>query len=122
VFAMHVHLVFVTRYRRCSFDGEAIEQLGHIFSKVCTDFAAQLVQMDGESNHVPLLVNYPPSVSSLVSSSKGVSSYILRRQLPRIAKRCWKNVSWLPSYFAASCGRVPLAVIQRYIEEQATPL
>jgi putative transposase len=123
-FAMHVHLVFVTKYRRCILDGEAIEKLRHIFSKVCTDFAALLVQMDGESNHLHLLVNYPPkvSVSSLVNSLKGVSSYVLRRQLPRIAKCYWKNVLWSPSYFAASCGGAPLDVIKRYIEQQATPL
>jgi putative transposase len=121
---MHVHLVFVTKYRRCILDGEAIEKLRHIFSKVCTDFEALLVQMDGESNHVHLLVNYPPkvSVSSLVNSLKGVSSYVLRRQLPRIAKCYWKNVLWSPSYFAASCGGAPLDVIKRYIEQQATPL
>jgi putative transposase len=74
--------------------GEAIEHLRHIFSKVCTDFEAQLVQMDSEGNHVHLLVNHPPkvSVSSLVNSLKGVSSYVLRRRLPRIAKCYWKNV------------------------------
>ena len=49
---MHVHLVFVTKYRRCLLDGQAIERLRHIFSKVCTDFEAVLVQLDGESNHV----------------------------------------------------------------------
>ncbi len=124
VFAMHVHLVFVTKYRRCLLDGQAIERLRHIFSKVCSDFEAVLVQLDGESNHVHLLVNYPPkvSVSSLVNSLKGVSSYVLRRQLPRIAKCYWKNVLWSPSYFAASCGGAPLDGIKRYIEQQATPL
>jgi putative transposase len=124
VFALHIHLVFVTKYRRCIFDGEALEVWRHIFSKVCTDFEAQLVQMDGESDHVHLLVNYPPkvSVSSLVNSLKGVSSYVLRRQLPRIARCHWKNVLWSPSYFAASCGGAPLDIIQRYIEQQATPL
>ena len=124
VFAMHVHLVFVTKSRRCLLDGEAMEQLRHIFSKVCTDFASRLVQLHGASNHVHLLVNYPPkvSVSSLVNSLKGVSSYVLRRRLPRIAKCYWKNVLWSPSYFAASCGGAPLEVIKRYIEEQANPL
>jgi len=105
-------------------DGEAIEKLRPIFSKVCTDFEAGLVQMDGEGNHVHLLVNYPPkvSVSSLVNSLKGVSSHVLRRQLPRITKGYWNNVLWSPSYFAASCGGAPLDLIQRYIEQQATPL
>jgi len=61
--------------------------------------------MDGESNHVHLLVNYPPkvSVSSLVNSSKDASRYVLRRQLPRIAKCYSKNALWSP-YFAASGG------------------
>ena len=124
VFAMHVHLVFVTKYRRCMLDGEAMERLRHIFFKVCTDFEAVLVQMEGESNHVHLLVTYPPkvSVSWLVNSLKGVSSYVLRRQLPRFAKCYWKNVLWSPSYFAASCGGAPLDAIKRYIEQQATPL
>jgi len=119
-----VRLVFVTKYRRCLLDGQAIERLRLIFSKVCSDFAAVLVQLDGEGNHVHLLVNYPPkvSVSSLVNSLKGVSSYVLRRQLPRIAKCYWKNVLWSPSYFAASCGGAPLDGIKRYIEQQATPL
>jgi putative transposase len=124
VSALHVHLVFLTKYRRCVFDGEAVEHLKHIFSKVCTDFGAQLVQLDGETNHVHLLVNYPPkvSVSSLVNSLKGVSSYVLRRQLPRMAKCYLKNVLWSPSYFAASCGGAPLEVIKRYIDQQATPI
>jgi putative transposase len=71
-----------------------------------------------------LLVNYPPkvSVSSLVNSLKGVSSYVLRRQWPRIAKCYWKNVLWSRSYFASSCGEAPLELIKRYIDEQATPL
>jgi putative transposase len=30
---------------------------------VCTDFEAELVEFDGERNHVHLLVNYPPKVS-----------------------------------------------------------
>jgi putative transposase len=85
---MHVHLVFVTKYRRGILDRPAIEKLRHIFSKVCTDFEAVLAQIDGASNHLHSLVNYPPkvSVSSPVNSLKGLSSYVLRRQLPRIAK------------------------------------
>ena len=108
----------------CILDGEAIEKLRQIFFKVCADFELLLAHMDGESNRLRLLVNYPPkvSVSSLVNSLKGVSSYVLRRQLPRVASCYWKNVLWSPSYFAASCGGAPLAVIQRYIEQQATPL
>ena len=72
VFLMHVHLVFVTRYRRQIFDHDATEKLRAYFSNVCADFEAELVEMDGEPDHVHLLINYPPklAISSLVNSSK----------------------------------------------------
>ncbi len=49
---MHVHLVFVAKYRREVFDGDAIARLRVIFTKVCEDFEARLVEMDGENDHV----------------------------------------------------------------------
>jgi REP-associated tyrosine transposase len=61
-------------------------------------------------------------MDALGGSLKGVSSYVLRRRLPRIVKCYWKNALWSPSYFAASCGGAPLEAIKRYIEEQAAPL
>ncbi|WP_024237358.1 IS200/IS605 family transposase, partial [Escherichia coli] len=53
VFLMHVHLVFVTRYRPRFFD--ATEKLRTYFSNVCAYFEAELVEMDGEPDHVHLL-------------------------------------------------------------------
>lgn len=78
VFLMHVHLVFVTKYRRQIFDHDAIEKLRTYFSNVCADFEAERVEMDGEPDHVHLLINYPPklAISSLVNSLKGVSSKV----------------------------------------------
>jgi putative transposase len=116
-------LVFVTKYRRRIFDGAAVKRLRAIFEKVCGDFEAQLVGMDGEDNHVHLLVKYPPehSVSSLVNSLKGVSSRLLRQDRHDLTQRCWKGVLWSPSYFAASCGGAPIAILKTYIEQkQAT--
>jgi putative transposase len=106
------------------FDGAAITRLRTIFTNVCKDFEAQLVEMDGEDNHVHLLVNYPPkhSISALVNSLKGVSSRLLRRERPDLTRRYWKGVLWSPSYFAASCGGAPIGILKAYIEQQKTPL
>src|ERR1051325_12191172 len=75
VFLMHVHLVFVARYRRKVFTKQILDELRVIFSNVCADFEARLVEFEGEGNHVHLLVDYLPkvSVSKLVNSLKGVS-------------------------------------------------
>jgi len=120
---MHVHLVFVTKYRYRVFDGQAVESLRTTFAKVCTDFETTLVEMDGEDNHVHLLLQYPPkvSVSSLVNSLKGVSSRMLRQERPDLMKRYWKGALWAPSYFAASCGGAPISILKQYIDQQKTP-
>jgi putative transposase len=120
VFKLHVHLVFVTKYRRKVLTGVAHETLRDIFTKICQDFEAVLVDSNGEDDHVHLLVEYPPKValSHLVNSLKGVSSRRLRQQHPAMAGRYYKGVLWSPSYFAASCGGAPLSIIRQYIEEQ----
>ena len=121
---MHVHLIFVTKYRRKVFDGDSLDKLESHFKRVAGDFEATVKEFNGEDNHVHLLVEYPPkvSVSSLVRSMKGVSSRMLRQERPDIAKHYWKDMLWSPSYFAASCGGAPLAVIKQYVEQQNRPL
>ena len=120
VFNIHVHLVFVTKYRKAVFQQCHYETMAEIFGKVCGDFEAKLVAIDGEGDHVHLLVNYPPkiAVASLVNSLKGVSSRLLKQKHPELAKVYWDGALWSPSYFAASCGGAPLEIIKEYIEEQ----
>lgn len=102
---MHVHLVFVTKYRHGVFTKEVIDDLREVFKSVCTDFEAELVEFDGEDDHVHLLVNYPPkvAVSVLVNSLKGVSS--------RIKTQCRLGAA-LPLFwhFLAFFGIFPLLV------------
>jgi len=123
VFYMHVHLVFVTKYRRKEFTKEIIDFMRPIFEKICRDFESELVEFDGESDHVHLLINYPPkvSVSKLVNSLKGVSSRQVRKQkFQSVKENLWGDSLWSPSYFAGSCGGAPLEVIKQYIEQQET--
>ena len=68
VFHLHVHLVFVTKYRYGVFTREILDDLKEIFSSVCSDFEAELVEFDGEEDHVHLLVVYPPKVAILRQS------------------------------------------------------
>ena len=123
VFNLHVHLVFVTKYRRNVFTKTILDEMKAIFERVCLDFEAELVEFDGEDDHVHLLVNYPPkiAISSLVNSLKGVSSRVLRTNHSSIKQNLWGNALWSPSYFASSCGGAPIAVIKQYIEQQNTP-
>ncbi|MCX7258525.1 MAG: IS200/IS605 family transposase [Polaromonas sp.] len=121
VFALHVHLVFVTKYRRGVFKAEHMAAMQRIMASICKDFEAQLVEFNGEADHVHLLVNYPPKValSTLVNSLKGVSSRLMRKEYgdfhPWLKRR---GVLWSPSYFAASCGGAPIEILRQYIQQQ----
>lgn len=104
VFMMHIHLVFVTKYRRHVFTRAILDDLRQILDRVCTDFEAELVEFDGEDDHVHLLVNYPPkvAVSCLVNSLKGASSRVIRKKnYPSIRQKLWGGALWSPSYVAA---------------------
>ena len=123
VFLLHAHLVFTTKYRKKVFEGKHIVAMRAIFSDVCQSAGVELAEMDGEHNHVHLLVNFPPHVqlSKLVNSLKGVSSRLLRKEFPEIEKNYWKGVLWSRSYFAASVGGAPISILRQYIEQQNTP-
>ncbi len=123
VYNLHVHLVFVAKYRRKLFTKEILDDMQVIFSDVCTKFEAQLVEFDGESDYVHLLVIYPPkvAVSNLVNSLKGVSSRLLRKKdHPSMNAQLDGDALWSPSYFAGSCGGAPIEMIRQYIEAQNT--
>src|SRR5581483_7388167 len=118
VFQLYVHLIFVTKYRRAIFTKEILDDLRNIFSKICVQHQAQLIEFDGEKDHVHLLINYPPkiAISHLVNQLKGVSSRIIRqKKYPTIEKTLWGDNLWSPSYFASSCGGAPIDVVRRYI-------
>jgi putative transposase len=117
-------LVFTPKYRRGPFTDEILGRCEEIMRAVCADFETELVEFNGERDHVHLLVHYPPKVaiSRLVGSLKGVSARRLRQEFPgHIRKYLWGEHFWSPSYFAASCGGAPLEIIKEYIENQKRP-
>ncbi|NGX53442.1 MAG: hypothetical protein K1000chlam4_00154, partial [Chlamydiae bacterium] len=73
VFALHVHLVFVTKYRRRVFTKKVLKDLHEIFADICRKMRVSLEEFDEERDHVHLLIKYPPKqiVSKLVNALKG---------------------------------------------------
>ena len=58
------------------------------------------------------------SISQIVSSLKGVSSRMLRKEFDLAPH---KEHLWSPSYFCVSCGGAPIAKIKQYIDGQQSP-
>ncbi|MCB5162837.1 IS200/IS605 family transposase, partial [Marinomonas algarum] len=96
-FDLHAHLVFSTKYRGKVFSGAHLTTLEGIFRSVCNDFEVELKEFNGESDHVHILINYPPKVqlTKLVNSLKGVSSRKMKQYHPELEPPAYlKNALW----------------------------
>ena len=121
---LHAHLVFVTKYRHKVFTDRHLTRLEEIMRAIATDFECEIVEFNGETEHVHLLVNFPPKVtlSRLVNSLKGVSSRRMRQEFPDLLQHYYRtNKLWSGSYFAGSVGDAPISVLRQYIEQQNRP-
>jgi len=121
VFSLHVHLVFVPKYRRAVITERVFGVLKNAWEDVCEDFECELRETGWEGDHVHLLISYPPKValSRLVNSLKGVSARRLRAaNLPEVRSKLWGEHFWSPSYCAVSSGGAPLETVKRYVNAQ----
>ena len=121
VFALTAHLVFVPKYRKRVISERVFDILKASWEATCKDFECELRESGYESDHVHLLVAFPPKValSKLVNSLKGVSAHRLRAaHLPEVERKMWGPHFWSPSYCAVSCGGAPLEIVKRYVEKQ----
>ncbi len=121
---LHAHLVFTPKYRRGVFTDPILTRCETIMADICRDFGAELVEFNGEDDHVHLLVQYPPTVqlSTLVNTLKAVSARHLRNEFPHhLSHYLWGGHLWSPSYFVGSCGGAPLTIVQDYITHQKRP-
>lgn len=119
-YLLHVHIVFVTKYRRDILSERHHDVFRQVAGAVCADFEAELRECNGESDHVHLLVEYNPKVqlSKLVNSLKAVTSRRMRAEFNDLRGAYTKPVLWSRSYFVGSCGGAPLDVVAQYIQNQ----
>lgn len=103
---LHAHLVFVSKYRRAVFTGDILSFCEHTMRAVCADLDAELVEFNGEPDHIHLLVAYPPTLAISVLAQRLKGRAHLRS----------------PSYFAVSYRGAPLSIIKQYINGQTRPL
>ena len=117
---LKIHLVCVTKYRKSVFSEESLLLVEQSFREVALKMNFNILEFNGEGNHVHALLEYPPklSISQVVNSLKGVSS---RKYGQAGYKKPHPESLWSPSYFAVSVGGAPIEVLIQYIKEQSRP-
>ncbi|WYL92484.1 MAG: IS200/IS605 family transposase [Gloeotrichia echinulata IR180] len=118
---LKIHLVCVTKYRRKIFTNDSLELIHRSFAEVAKKMDFQILEFNGESDHVHTLIEFPPklSISQIVNALKGVSSR--RYGQAGFPKPYGKQALWSPSYFVSSVGGAPLEVLKKYIQNQEKP-
>ena len=121
VYYTKYHLVFATKYRRKIFQPGIKEYLIELLKRVpryCPEI--KLIEINGEPDHLHLLVSIPPkmSVASVVNIIKSNTARELRKKFEYLEKVYWGNAGiWSNGYFVSTVG-INEEIIRKYIERQ----
>lgn len=118
VYVCKYHVIWCPKYRRKVLVPPVDVRLKQIIHEVCTETKSGLIELEVMPDHAHLLVECDPQfgINRLVRSIKGRSSRTLRQEFPALKSRL--PCLWTNSYFVATVGGAPLAVIKQYIENQ----
>ena len=129
----HYHVVWCPKYRRrviTSLDpkldnlpikgdpGPVDERLKQIIQEVCKEAGSEILELETMPDHVHLLVDCDPQygINKLVRLIKGRTSRYLRAEFPSLRRRL--PSLWTNSYFVATVGGAPLAIVKQYVQNQ----
>jgi putative transposase len=124
VYSLTAHIIFVTKYRKKLINQALLARLNEIFAATCNKWECELLEFNGEVDHVHLLIRYHPQVelSKFIANLKTVSSRLIRKDFTAyLANYYRKPVFWTGSYFVASCGGVTVEQLKLYVEQQSSP-
>ncbi|AOY81413.1 MAG: IS200/IS605 family transposase [Moorea sp. SIO1G6] len=125
VYRLTAHIVLVTKYRRKTITEPILIRLQQICADTCIKWECNLIEFNGEFDHVHLLVDLNPKVApvKLIANIKTVTSRLIRQEFPEHLKQFYgdKKVFWTGSYFVASCGGVTIEHLKSYVQNQKTP-
>ncbi len=120
VFAIHVHIVWITKYRRKILRDEIAQRVREIVREECSTSRVEILRGHISSDHGPIMISIPPQVtiSRLIQRIKGKSSSLLFNEFSTLRQRYWGRHLWARGYFCRSSGNVTDEVIKAYIAGQ----
>jgi putative transposase len=120
VFQIHLHLVWVTKYRKPILKGEVGTRVRELIRQICREEEAEILKGYVSKDHVHLMVSIPPQVtiSRLVQRMKGKSSHSILNEFTHLRKMFWGRHVWARGYFCCSSGNVTDEAVKEYIANQ----
>jgi putative transposase len=118
VYSCKYHVVWCPKYRKPVLRDGVDARLKEILRQVAEERRAEILELEVMPDHVHLLVEVDPQfgIHRLIRLMKGYSSRVLRQEFLWLRSRL--PTLWTNSYFVATVGGAPLAIIKQYIEQQ----
>jgi putative transposase len=118
VYSCKYHVVWCPKYRRKVLVSDVERRLRELITQICAERQSEIIKLEIMPDHVHLLVEVDPQygVHRLTKGIKGYSSRVLRKEFKHLTTKL--PTLWTNSYFVATVGGAPLAIIKQYIENQ----
>jgi putative transposase len=124
VYAIHLHIYFVTKYRRKFLTAPMIARIKEVMDNITLHHKSNILESGAEPDHIHLLVDLHPdnNISQLVKSLKSATSKMIQKEFPTEFLHTYQGTAlWGRQKFIVSCGGAPLEIIQQYIANQDEP-
>ena len=124
VFSLQAHIVLVTKFMRGAISDQVRDVIFTTAGDVAKRYEFQILDIDGEDDHIHLVVDYPPklSLSKLVMVLKANTAKKVREQrFEEVEPVLLDDHFWSPSYFVSSTGGNSLEKVRRYVQDQRKP-
>lgn len=118
VYSCIYHVIWCPKYRRSVLIGQVEQRLKEIIREVAIKCKSEIQEMEVMPDHVHLVIEVDPQygIHRLVKQMKGESSHTLRQEYKHLRTKI--PTLWTNSYFVATVGGAPLAVLKQYVENQ----
>lgn len=124
VYKLTYHLVLVTKYRKKCFTSAMLDRLKEIVNDLCQKWEIELLDFNGESDHVHLLLDTHPNIvlSKFINNLKTVTSRLIRKEFASHLASYYPNpVLWTRAYCLLTTGGATTDTIKQYVEKQERP-
>jgi len=114
------HIVWLPKYRKKVLAGKVKERVEEIL-RMCAEVNSwEIQELNVQVDHVHLVIQLPPSISTAkaVQFLKGISSKIIRAELPEVKKFLWGSDFWADGYFSETVGYCSEQNILDYVRNQ----
>lgn len=120
VFRLNYHLIMCIKYRNKVINNKVSNRLREIFEYICPSYNIILQEWEHDKDHVHCLIEGKPNtmMSKFINAYKSASSRLIKKEIPEIRKKLWKEYFWSRSFCLITVGGAPLQIVKQYIQSQ----